>query len=262
MSNNKNDNNKTDKNEHGLFTNVWANEMWHSLHCITFDYPEKPTEEEKINCKAFFISLKNMLPCCVCKKHYTENIENVGHSTEITDDVFESKQSLTLWLYKFHKHVAEVSGYDYDLSYEDVCQKYNSFVAVCDMDSEYKKKMYKQYYDKEAPILSYEMAICFDKYAKQRGLPNFLNELNKTNQIDRYSDEWIKRNAKYWELLKHMRLNSILGFESDGEYEGLPTVEELQLIQLMSTSLHKKVIRHMIKKIGYSFEPVYNFVKE
>ena len=31
----------------GMLTNVWGPSMWHSLHCISFNYPVNPTCEEK-----------------------------------------------------------------------------------------------------------------------------------------------------------------------------------------------------------------------
>lgn len=248
-------------NEHGLCTCTWANEKWHTLHCITYNYPECPTDEEKKYYKNFFIILQHVIPCCVCQGHYTNHIHKKGHITELTDAVFESKHTLTLWLYNFHKIVAESTGFDYDLSYEDVCKKYNSFVATCDMTAEYKKEMFKQYYNREAPIISYEIAKCFSDYAVKRGLTTFSNDIDITNNLDRHSEGWIKRNDEYWGIVKHMRLNSITGFEQDGEFKGLPTIEELKLIKLMSTSLQKKVIKHMVKKLGYIFEPVYKLVR-
>ena len=79
------------------------------------------------------------------------------------------------------------------------------------------------------------------------------------NNLDRNSDEWIKRNEEYYAKLKYMRINGICAFEKDNEYAGLPTLEELELIQLMSTSLSKRTLKHMIKKLGYDFKMLYKF---
>ena len=31
----------------GMLTSVWGPPMWHSLHTISFNYPIKPTNEQK-----------------------------------------------------------------------------------------------------------------------------------------------------------------------------------------------------------------------
>ena len=31
----------------GMLTAVWGPSLWHSLHTISFNYPNKPTEQEK-----------------------------------------------------------------------------------------------------------------------------------------------------------------------------------------------------------------------
>jgi len=244
--------NKISSDEHGLCTCTWSYEKWHTMHCVGYNYPDSPTDEEKANYKIFFTVLQHTIPCCVCQRHYADHISKKGFITELTDDIFKSKHTLTLWLYNLHKIVVESTGFDYDLSYEDVCNKYNSFVATCDMTAEYKKEMYKNYYNREAPIISYETAKCFIEYANKRGLTNFAEDIETVNRLDRKSNAWISRNDKYWKMIRHMRLNSILGFESEGEFKNLPTIEELNLIRLMSTSLSKKVIKHMVKKLSTS----------
>ena len=32
----------------GMLTSVWGPSMWHTLHAISFNYPVKPTKEDKV----------------------------------------------------------------------------------------------------------------------------------------------------------------------------------------------------------------------
>ena len=55
----KNDFNSTD----GMLTYVWGPSLWHFLHTMSFNYPVKPSPEDKKNYMDFMKSLKNTLPC-------------------------------------------------------------------------------------------------------------------------------------------------------------------------------------------------------
>ena len=55
---------------------VWGPGAWTFLHSITFQYPEKPTDIDKQKYYTFFNSLKNVLPCPVCRDHYNKNFEH------------------------------------------------------------------------------------------------------------------------------------------------------------------------------------------
>jgi hypothetical protein len=47
----------------GMMTSVWGPPMWHVLHTISFNYPLKPTNEQKIFYYNFYTNLKNILTC-------------------------------------------------------------------------------------------------------------------------------------------------------------------------------------------------------
>ena len=42
----------------GMLTSVWGPSMWHYLHTMSFNYPVKPTREQKKHYKDFIYSLK------------------------------------------------------------------------------------------------------------------------------------------------------------------------------------------------------------
>ena len=55
------------KSNDGMLTSVWGPPLWHSLHTISFNYPVKPTKEQKKHYYDFFSSLANVLPCRYCR---------------------------------------------------------------------------------------------------------------------------------------------------------------------------------------------------
>lgn len=73
----------------------WGPMLWNFMHTMAANYPAKPTLQDKESAKQFFISLKKLLPCEVCRDHYTSlllrNPPQIGTS--------ESLQIWVLWLH-------------------------------------------------------------------------------------------------------------------------------------------------------------------
>lgn len=80
--------------------------LWQGLHYISLGYPEKPTEEQKQKYKAFFLLLKDTLPCSLCANHYSDNLKKMP----INDEVLETRENLVKWLIEFHNVVNEMKG--------------------------------------------------------------------------------------------------------------------------------------------------------
>jgi hypothetical protein len=90
---------------HNIITpEVWGPKIWQALHYISLGYPDKPTEEQKQKYKAFFLLLKDVLPCSICANHYAENLKKVP----LTDDVLSSKDNLMKWVISLHNTVNEM----------------------------------------------------------------------------------------------------------------------------------------------------------
>lgn len=86
-------------NSEGLFTNIWGPAQWQSLHNITFNYPYKPTEDDKEKYYNYFMALGDVLPCCTCRDNYINHIKE--GDTKLTYEVFESRDTLTRWAHHF-----------------------------------------------------------------------------------------------------------------------------------------------------------------
>lgn len=98
--------------------NIWGSHMWFSLHTITFNYPLKPNPEDISNYKDFFISLKYVIPCSICKKNY------IRHLNELPlDNVLTSRKKLVYWLIDMHNMVNGEIGKKI-WSYDEVIKKY------------------------------------------------------------------------------------------------------------------------------------------
>ncbi len=243
----------------GLLTTIWGPSTWEALHCISFGYPDNPTEDDMVDYYNFFKLLRKVLPCCVCRQHYSQHI--MSGETKLTKEVMLNKNTLTYWLYTVHNSVDKQLGMTYNISYSDLCAKYKSYITDCQLTPEMKIIPYKNYYNKEATLVPYDVAICFADYAKSRGINDFEINVKKTNEINKKSDEWSQRNEKCWSIIKNMRLNGIVCTEKDGEFKGLLTLQELELLQHLSTTMSQKYIKHILKKMGYTFIVKYKLNK-
>jgi len=98
--------------------NVWGPHMWFTLHSITFNYPIKPTNDDKNNYKNFFIYLQNVIPCNICKKNYIRHLKEYP-----VDNNLNSRVDLVKWMINLHNAVNGETGKKI-LSYDNVIKKY------------------------------------------------------------------------------------------------------------------------------------------
>ena len=132
---NKNDFNSGD----GMLTSVWGPSMWHSLHTISFNYPVKPTSEDKKNYFKFFLSLKKILPCKYCRLNYVKNLKAIP----LTMKTMKNRNTLSKWLYELHEEINKMLGKKSNLTFEDVKLRYEMFRSRC-LSKPKKKKTRKK----------------------------------------------------------------------------------------------------------------------
>ena len=95
---------------------TWGPHGWKFIHYVTLGYPHKPTKEHKERYKAFFLLLKNVLPCSLCANHFSENLKKVP----LTDDILDNKSKLVKWGIDIHNEVNEMKDkprIDYKTAY-------------------------------------------------------------------------------------------------------------------------------------------------
>lgn len=245
-----------DTNIHnGLITKIWGPHMWISMHAISFGYPLHPTEEEKKQYKTHFESYQYVLPCKYCRDSYAHFIKS--EPTILDDTVFESRETLTKWVFLLHERVNNKLGVTYEVDYSDVVTKYESMRAICVpgipgcvMPANLKAKSYQTMEKKECPIISLKLANAFKDYAAKRDVSfNKLEHYYKLKQ-NKKSLEWEERDKKCREIIFNMRNNGIPSVEKEGEFCGLPTVNELQLISMLSTTMSRDELCIITQKLG------------
>jgi hypothetical protein len=98
--------------------NIWGSHLWFSLHTMSFNYPLKPTNEEKEEYKQFFIYLQYVIPCSKCKKNYQRHLKE-----HPIDSHLENRKKLVYWVIDIHNMVNGEIGKKI-LSYDIVIKKY------------------------------------------------------------------------------------------------------------------------------------------
>jgi hypothetical protein len=109
----------------------WGPHGWKFLHYISLSYPENPTLKQKEDYRNFFISIKNVLPCHICSKHYEENIKKLP----LTSDIMNDKNKLIKWVIDIHNIVNESKGKE-KLSYEKAIKIINTDTK-CNIDEHF-----------------------------------------------------------------------------------------------------------------------------
>ena len=73
-------NNEDFKSSDGMLTYVWGPSLWHFLHTMSFNYPVKPTKDDKQHYMNFIHSLKFILPCKYCRMNLSRNLKETHFS--------------------------------------------------------------------------------------------------------------------------------------------------------------------------------------
>jgi hypothetical protein len=250
MSNNNfNENN-------GLMTKIWGPHMWIAIHSVVFGYPVNPTEEQKQQYKTFLEHLGFVLPCIYCRQSYQFFIKD--GNTILTDEVLKNRKNLTEWVYNIHNRVNKKLGVDYGTTYEEMCDFYEASrakcvvdVKDCQMPLELKAESYKATDKKQCNIIPKKVALYFKNYAEKRGI--------KFDKLDYYEDiitnkrnleEYNNRNIECEKIIKFMRYNAIPMKEKDGEFKGLPTMDELKLMSLLCSSMQLCDLEDCVKDLN------------
>jgi len=119
----------------GMLTSVWGPSLWHVLHTMSFNYPVKPSTDQKKYYYDFFINLKNILPCKYCRDNYTKNLEVLP----LTKKVLKNRDLFSRWVYNIHELTNTNLGKKSGLTYEEVRDRYEHFRSRCLINPKEKK---------------------------------------------------------------------------------------------------------------------------
>ena len=111
----------------GMLTYVWGPSLWHFLHTMSFNYPVKPSCEDKLLYMKFVKSLKVTLPCRYCRENLDKNLKETGFS--IKD--MRNRDTFSRFMYDLHNHINIMLGKKNSLTYEEVRERYENFRSIC-----------------------------------------------------------------------------------------------------------------------------------
>lgn len=84
---------------------VWGPFFWHTIHIVALGYPQEPNYSDKKAIKEFFESLQHLIPCPICRQHYTSHLAKMPISASI-----DSRSDLFRWTIELHNEVNEMLG--------------------------------------------------------------------------------------------------------------------------------------------------------
>lgn len=122
----------------GMLTTVWGPPMWHYLHTMSFNYPIKPSKDDKKHYKSFIENLQFTLPCKYCRQNLQQNLKILP----ITREVLKNREMFSKYIYDLHNLINKMLNKNIFISYEEVRDRYENFRSRCSKD-EIKNKLYK-----------------------------------------------------------------------------------------------------------------------
>ena len=115
----------------GMMTKIWGPAMWHYLHTMSFNYPVKPTKENKIHYRNFVLNLRNVLPCKYCRMNLTNNLKK----KPLQMCHMKSRESFSRYIYELHETINRMLNKKSNLTYCDVRERYEHFRSRCTDES-------------------------------------------------------------------------------------------------------------------------------
>ena len=77
---------------------IWGPFLWCLLHGSAIKY--KFTDKNYMKYRLFLLTLKNVIPCNICKHHFNIELSRISFKK-----LLKTNKSLNTWLYKFHDYV-------------------------------------------------------------------------------------------------------------------------------------------------------------
>lgn len=111
----------------GILTTIWGPSTWHLLHSISFNYPTKPSEKDKIHYRTFIQNLQHVLPCGKCRKNLLVNFKKLP----LLKKHMESRSTFSKYVFDLHNVVNTMLHKSSGLTYNDVRDTYELYRARC-----------------------------------------------------------------------------------------------------------------------------------
>ena len=111
----------------GMLTSVWGPSAWHYLHSVSFNYPVKPSCDDKKNYRNLILNLRNTLPCGKCRINICKNFKK----HPLLWRHMKNRETFSKYVYRLHEVINKMLGKKSGLSYNDVRERYEHFRSRC-----------------------------------------------------------------------------------------------------------------------------------
>ena len=132
------------KSGDGMLTTVWGHSLWHSLHTISFNYPLRPTKQDKIQYRRFIHQLKYVLPCKYCRLNLKENFKCLP----LKHKHMKNRDTFSRYVYDLHELINKMLKKKSGLTYKNVRERYEHLRARCNKGKIVRKTLKKKQKEK------------------------------------------------------------------------------------------------------------------
>jgi len=163
----------------GFLTTIWGPLLWTFLHTMSFNYPVKPTLENKKHYRDFVLNLKNILPCKYCRINLANNFKK----KPLLMCYMTNRSTFSRYIYDLHETVNKMLNKKSNLSYCDVRERYEHFRSRC---TDEKPKVFR--FEKRKTMKNKEKGCTEPLYGKKaKCVINIVPQEDKTDtfQIDK-----------------------------------------------------------------------------
>ena len=84
---------------------TWGPFFWHTMHIVALGYSNQPTYAEKRAAKEFYESLTQLIPCPICRVHYSTHLKANPISPSL-----DSRNDLFRWTVNIHNLINKDLG--------------------------------------------------------------------------------------------------------------------------------------------------------
>lgn len=118
----------------------WGPLYWYMLHSVVNNFPQSPTINDVSTYNAFLHLFINLIPCSVCKAHFTTLIHNYPINISLTSD-------LKTWAFNAHnlvnaKHKKKIFTFvEYEIMYKIIDHKKISKFVLYIMKQVYDRQL-------------------------------------------------------------------------------------------------------------------------
>ena len=111
--------------KNGFCTKIWGPPKWFTLHIMSFNFPNNPTEQQKAYYYQEIMNLQYTLACKACRENVKKNLKKYP----LLPKHLKNRKAFSKWMYGFHEIINKMLGKKSHLTYNQVREMYEHFRA-------------------------------------------------------------------------------------------------------------------------------------